>query len=134
MTQNDYEVKVSYSWKNISAREKIALKNFNTCESLDELLDGENNVEIDVENYIVCDVHNIKAEGDKKDYKKYVIVDKSGTKYATGSPTFFRELTDIVSELEDSGEEGATDNIVIRAYKRDSKNYKGKQFITCSLV
>lgn len=123
----DYDVKITESWKPLSAREKIMLKNFNDAVQLDEASKGEGLI-IDVQNYAVCEVHNEKS--DNKDYQKIVIVDKDGMKYVTGSPTLFRELTAIIEELADAGEEDCT----IKVYQRDSKNYKGKTFITCTLV
>ena len=39
-------------------------------------------------------------------------------------------LTDILDELADAGETDCT----IEVYRKESKNYKGKDFITCSIV
>ena len=74
-------------------------------------------------------VHNEKS--DNKDYSKIVVVDKGGTKYVTGSESFGTSLSDIVDEMVDAGE---GENITVEVYRKDSKNYKGKQFITCSIV
>ena len=76
----DYEVKVVESWKPLSAREKIALKNFNDAIQLDEA-SKEDNLIIKVQNYAVCEVHNEKS--DNKDYKKIVVMAESGERYVT---------------------------------------------------
>ena len=61
---------------------------------------------------------------------KYVIVTKDGTKYVTGSNSFITAFEDIEDEMADAGE----DEYEIEVYRMESKNYKGKQFITCSIV
>ena len=38
-------------------------------------------------------------------------------------------MMDIVDEMSESGEE-----YKLSVYRKDSNNYKGKQFITCSIV
>ena len=125
----DYEVKIVESWKDLSVRERISIKNFNDAEPLDELT-KDNTVQIDVANYVVCEVHN-EMSTENKDYTKIVVVDKDGTRYATGSKTFYRELTSIVEELKAEGDDG---DFTINVYQRDSNNYKGKKFITCNLA
>ena len=62
---------------------------------------------------------------------KGVVVDPTGTKYVTGSAAFIRSLKDILAECEGEIEPG---EIVIECYRKPSKNYKGKDFITCSLA
>ena len=76
--------------------------------------------------YAVLDVHNEKS--DNVDYKNYVLVDKNGDKYVTGSESFWTSFMEIAEEMEDAGEEYA-----IKAYRVPSKNYKGKEFLTCSV-
>ena len=58
-----------------------------------------------------------------------MIADKNGTRYSTGSKSFFNNLVDICEEMEDSDEEWQ-----IKAYRKPSKNREGKDFITCSIV
>ena len=60
-----------------------------------------------------------------------MVVDKNGDKYVTGSQSFTTALVDIVDEMVEAGE---GDNIQLQCYRKDSKNYKGKQFITVSLI
>ena len=72
-------------------------------------------------------IHNEKS--DNVDYENYVIIDKNGDKYVTGSASFWSSFMDIYNEMQ--GEEEAWS---IKAYKLDSKNYKGKKFLTCSII
>lgn len=124
--EKDYSVKIAYSKNELSARDRIKLKDISDAIQLDEVCNEP--VIIDVDNYVVLEVHNEKS--DNKDYRKIVVIDKNGQKYVTGSDSFLRSLEDIVDEMADAGE----DDIQIKCYKKDSKNYKGKQFITCSIV
>ena len=123
-----YSVKIAETSKELSAKEKIALKDISNAVSLDEATTTDNIV-IDYAYHVILNVHNEKSEN--PDYTKIVVVDKNGTKYVTGSESFKTALLDIVDEMEDAGE---GDNITVEVYRKDSKNYKGKQFITCSIV
>ena len=124
-----YSVKIRYASKELSTKERIQIKDTSNAISLDDLTMQEGNITIEYAYHVVLDVHNEKS--DNKDYTKIVVVDKGGTKYVTGSESFGTALSDIVDEMVDAGE---GDNITVEVYRKDSKNYKGKQFITCSIV
>lgn len=118
--------------KEISVKEKIMLKDTSNAISIDALTQeasfNNEKVLIDVDYYAILDIHNEKS--DNKDYINFIIVDKSGNKYVTGSESFITTFTDIYDEMKGAGEE----NITIEIYRKESKNYKGKDFITCSIV
>lgn len=124
-----YSVKIRETSKELSAKERIAIKDTSNAISLDEVTATEGSITIQYDFHVILDVHNEKS--DNKDYTKLVVMDKGGTKYVTGSESFLTALSDIVEEMVDAGE---GDNITIQVYRKDSKNYKGKQFITCSIV
>ena len=124
-----YSVKIRETSKELSAKERIAIKDTSNAISLDEVTATEGSIVIQYDFHVILDVHNEKS--DNKDYTKIVVMDKGGTKYVTGSESFRTALTDIVDEMVDAGE---GDNITIQVYRKDSKNYKGKQFITASIV
>lgn len=123
-----YNSKITYSSKELSAKEKVMLKDTSACASIDELT-TESPIEIDYDFHVIVEIHNERS--DNKDYRKVVIVDKSGNRFVTGSDSFITALSDIVTEMVDAGE---SDNIQIKVYRKESKNYKGKSFITCSLI
>lgn len=125
--QKDYEVKIKSTSKELTARERVMLKDTRNAIKLDEAV-GETPLVISPDYYAVLDVHNEKSKEDK-DFENYVVVDTDGNKYVTGSTSFFEAFTEIVEEMDGTGEE-----YQIEIYKLDSKNYKGKQFITCSIV
>lgn len=124
-----YSVKIRETSKELSAKERIAIKDTSNAISIDEVTATEGSIVIQYDFHVILDVHNEKS--DNKDYTKIVVMDKGGTKYVTGSESFRTALSDIVDEMVDAGE---GDNITIQVYRKDSKNYKGKQFITASIV
>lgn len=121
-----YSVKITDTSKELSARERVAVKDTTNAISLDEAT-KDSPLVIDIDYYVSLDVHNEKSED--KDYKKYIVVDKAGNKYVTGSESFFTSMVEILDEMADSGEE-----FQIEVYRMPSKNYKGKEFLTCSIV
>lgn len=121
----DYKCTVKYSSKELTNREKILAKDTTNAIKLDELLKPEDKLVITPDYYAVLDVHNEKS--DTIDYEQYMIFDKSGTKYYTGSPSFWESFTDIFEEM--GGEEFS-----VEVYKVESRNYKGKYFLTCSII
>lgn len=122
----DYKATIIESSRELTAREKIKYKDVTGSISLDAATEEEPLV-ISPNGYAIVQIHN--ENSDNKDYKKYVIEDKDGTTYTTGSESFWKSFMDIYTEMVDSGEEWQ-----LRIYKRDSANYKGKKFITCSIV
>ena len=122
-----YNVSVIRATKELTPREKIRVKDFSNAVSLDEATkDGK--ITITYDYHVVLAVHNEKS--DNKDYYKVVLVDGDGTKYVTGSEAFLTTLEQIVDEMIDAGES----DFELEIYRKDSKNYKGKQFLTCSIV
>lgn len=123
----DYEVKINSVSKELTARERVMLKDTRNAVKLDEAI-KDTPLVISPAYYAVLDVHNEKSKEDK-DFQNFIVVDTAGNKYVTGSASFFEAFTEIVEEMSGTGEE-----YEIEIYKLDSKNYKGKQFITCSIV
>ena len=126
----DYEVKIAYANRELAGKERIKIKDTSNAVKLDELLPNEDGsgygAEMIVDTYAVLDVHNEKAEN--TDYSQYVFLTEDGEKYVTSSDTFYRSFKDIAEELEAEGEP-----LSIIIYKKESKNFKGKYFLTCSV-
>lgn len=121
-----FEAKIREASKELTAKERVKYKDTTNAVQLDEVTQ-QGTVTIAPDFYIVLDIHNEHSED--KDYVKYVIVDKAGTKFVTGSESFFSAFKSIVDEMTGSGEE-----YDIEVYRLPSKNYKGKEFLTCSIV
>ena len=123
-----YSVKISECSRELTARERIYLKDTTNAIKLDEVVTDEKPFNFKPVDYAILSVHNEKAQGDK-DYEQYVIMAEDGNKYYTGSSSFWNAFYEIWSEMDGCGEEYSID-----AYKLDSKNYKGKKFLTCSIA
>ncbi len=124
-----YEVNIVSSTRDLSPKEKIKLKDLSNSINLDNATQAEGKVVINYDYHVILEIHNEKSK-DRKDYQNVVVVDKDGTKYNTGSESFLTTLEDITGEMLSAGEE----DFSIEVYRKDSKNYKGKQFITCSVL
>lgn len=125
----NYTTSITESSKELSVREKIKLKDLTSAIAIDKVVEPEKPLVIAPDFYAYLSVHNEKLPENEQDYKTMVIVDKSGTKYYTGSDSAISSFVDIFDEMIDTAEP-----FEIEFYKRESKNYSGKHFITCSLV
>ena len=123
-----YSAKIVNTSKELSAREKIKIKDLTNAVGLDEAVTDDIPLMVTPQLWAELAIHNEKSKD--KDYKKYILIDAAGTKYATGSESFWSAFNDIVAELEDAGEDG---DFTIEIYRLPSKNYSGKSFLTCSL-
>ena len=123
----DYQVTIREVSREISPRERIKLKEFTNATQLDTACE-EGSFLLSPDVYAILDVHNERSKEDK-DYTKYIILDKAGNKFITGSNSFFKSFLEIWEEMAPLGEE-----YEIEVYRVPSKNYKGKSFLTCSIV
>lgn len=121
-----YEVTIrEHSFENLTARDRIAIKDISNAVQLDEAT-ADGSVLITPANYAILDIKN-EASPDKE-YVKYIIIDTAGTKWVTGSNSFWNSFVGIAEEMKGEGE------YQIECYKKPSKNYAGKSFLTCSIV
>ena len=125
--ESNYSVTIIECSKELSAKERIAFKDTSDALKLDQIISDNEPLIIAPADYAILAVHNEKA--DNVDYEVYVIVDKDNQKYATGSSNFFNSFKNIFDEMANESEDWE-----LKCYKRDSKNYSGKKFITCSIV
>lgn len=126
---SEYNVKIMESSADLTAKERIMLKDTSVAESLD-VLTQESEVIIDVKDYVLLDVHNEKNE-DNPDYNVLMIIDKQGKIYKTSSEIFTRSFLDIYNEM---AEENLIDEITIRVDRIPSKNYTNKEFLKPILI
>lgn len=120
-----YSASIKESSRELTAKERIMLKDTTSAVKLDQATQVED-IHISVDSYAILNIHNDKAT--PTDYENYIILDKNGTKYVTGSQSFWNAFMDIFSEMENESEEWS-----IRVYRHPSKNYSGKDFITCAI-
>lgn len=127
--RTEFNITIKESSKtDLTARERVLLKDTSNAVKLDEVVteDGTPFV-LSPAAYAVLAVHNEKAKSDDKDYEQYLILDSDGNKYVTGSQSFWNSFADIWSDMEGEPFE-------VSIYKKPSKNYTGKCFLTCSIV
>jgi len=124
-----YSVKVVESSKELTKKETVMFKDLSDAINLSEFIDESNDaVIIDVDSYVHLEIHNERAKDEQnKDYDNYVIVEKNGTRYYTGSISFWTSFIGIWEEMNDSDEEWS-----LKVYKKQSKGKK--DFITCSVM
>lgn len=125
-----FEVKIIETSMELTHKEKVMLKDTSRAIKLDEVCDNGNEIQIKPAGYARLSVHNEKA--DNPDYEQILVIDESGEKYITGSASFWRSFSEIWEEMEEDADEKEDWFLII--YKKDSKNYKGKQFLTCSIA
>lgn len=129
--RTDFNVTIASTSKaELTPRERLMLKDTSDAQGLDELVADDTSIIISPIGYAVLEVHNDKAKGDK-DYEQYLILDSNGNKYTTGSSAFWNSFKDIWDEMniEETGE-----SFDLKVYRKPSKNYSGKSFITCSIM
>lgn len=125
----NYTTSITESSKELSTREKIKLKDLTSAIAIDKVVEPEKPLVIAPDFYAYLSIHNEKLPENEQDYTIMVIVEKSGTKYYTGSDSAISSFVGIFDEMIDTAEP-----FEIEFYKKESKNYSGKHFITCSLV
>lgn len=124
--ERTYIVEVAETSREITARERVKLKNTLTAVRLDEE-SRKGEIEIEPDFWATLAVHNEKSED--KDYDQFLVMDTEGTRYITGSGSFKNEFLSIWDDMKDEEEPWS-----IRVVRMPSKNYAGRDFLTCELV
>lgn len=119
-----FSVKIIEATRELTKREKVFLKSFDSLKRVDEELEN-GDFEMAVTGYVHVLVHNENSS--EKEYEKIIIMDDTGFSYITGSKTFIERIKDIWEDME--GEP-----FYVKVFQRDSKKYSGKKYITCNIV
>lgn len=131
--REDFNVTIketSIADSDLTAKERIKLKDTSSATPLDSVVTDETPLIISPIAYAVLDVHNEKAKGDK-DYTQLLVLDANGNKYTTGSQSFMNSFFDIWNEMDLPNTGEAFD---ISVFRKPSKNYAGKSFISCTIL
>ena len=131
-TASNYSATILDSSRELTAREKVMFKDTQNAISMNDFAEQaktENAKAIieNVKDYVHITVHNDKS--DDQDYDNYIIVDGKGDKYVTGSQAFWNSFMNIYNEMKNETEPWSIQLNLI-----PSKNYKGKNVLTCSLI
>ena len=131
-TKSNYSSTILEASRELTARECVMFKDTQNAISMNDYAEqakaeGCKAIIENIKDYVHITVHNDKS--DDKDYDNYIIVDGNGDKYVTGSQAFWNSFMDIYNEMKDETEPwGIQLNLI------PSKNYKGKNVLTCSLI
>ena len=120
-----YTAEITKCNKELTKKERVMYKNASDCKRLDDETIKTGSLVIAPELWLELSVHNDKAKN--PDYTQYIIVDKDGTSYLTGSENFMANFLSIAEEMEGEPFE-------VEVYRKPSKNYNGKDFLTCKLI
>ena len=77
--------------------------------------------------WAILNIHNDKAE--PQDYENYILMDMNGEKYVTGSQSFWNSFMEIYEEMAQEDEDWG-----VKVYRMPSKNYAGRDFLTCAII
>ena len=131
--ERNYKAEVTYSTRELTAREKIKFKDTTSAIALDDVVTVDKPIELTIDTVVKISVENgaIKSDdGKDKEYDVLVFTTDTGDVYKTSSPSFETSIIDIFDELQELND---TDPVTVRIFKKPSKNFNG-EFITCSLV
>lgn len=124
--RTNYNVEITKSVKPLTPKQKIMFKDLANAESLDRVVNTDESLILDVENIITLQVHNEKAEN--PDYMVFLVFDGTYS-YYTSSESFGERVYEIYETMQECEEPWQ-----LKIYKKESANYKGKYFITCSVI
>jgi hypothetical protein len=128
----NYSATIVDSSRELTARERVMFKDTQNAISMNDFAEqakAENGKAIieNVKDFVHITVHNEKS--DDKDYDNYLVIDANGEKYVTGSQAFWNSFKAIYDEMKNESESwGIQLNLI------PSKNFKGKNVLTCSLI
>ena len=128
---SNYTATIIESSREFSAKERVMFKDLGNAESMIDYaraaIEQGAKATIDVADFAVISIHNEAT--DDVDYTNYLLIDKNGNKYYTGSESCWNSFKNIYNEMKDSDEEWGIELNLL-----PSKNYKGKEILTCSLI
>ena len=128
---SNYTATITEASRELTAKERVMFKDLgNATQMVDfakSCIEQGGKAIIDIADYAVVSIHNEATED--VDYTNYLIIDKAGNKYYTGSESFWNSFKNIYHEMKDEKEPWGIELNLL-----PSKNYKGKEILTCSLV
>lgn len=127
MEKEGYSVQIIKVSKDIRAIEKIRLKDLSLSKKINEIVKAESFV---IEPDYYASLHIINENSENKEYDVFVIVDKEGQHYHTGSNSFMQSFIAIAEELD--GEDDLRWGV--ECYSVPSKDPKNNNFLKCSVV
>lgn len=110
----------------MSKREQLKMMDLTNAIQLESAVNAKGKVEITPRIWAVVEIINPRSKGEKE-YTKFVLIDDLEQKWQTGSESFMQAFKQINDFME--GEPFS-----IEAYGVESKNFPGRNFLTCSIL
>lgn len=133
-TNTSYESTITFASRDLTPIEKIKLKDLTATVALDDELKStpDHKLTFTPELVVVVSVHNPKAKSNT-DYDTLVFTDsETGVRYRTSSSSFKSAVLDIMKDL--IAADINPNTVPLVAYTRPSKNFTGKDFLTCAIA
>lgn len=127
MAERGFSAKVTATSRELTHKQRVMLADTSDDVSIEAQTRDGAVLTLDVDYWAEVAIHN--EHSNDKDYSNYVVVTKDGTKYKTGSKSFWNSFMDIWEDMADDDEEWQ-----LKVYQKESKNRAGKTFITCSII
>ena len=122
-----FNVIVTNTMKTLSKKDQLQLKDLSDAIKLDQATQEKGTVIIEE----VVNMVSLKLVSDDpqnpQEYSKTVITDAEGNRFVTGSESFSRRAWDIAEDMD--GEPFG-----LKVYRRPSKNFAGREFLSCSVI
>lgn len=110
----------------MSKRDQLKMMDLTNAIQLESAVNANGKVEITPQIWAVVEIINPRSKGEKE-YTKFVLIDDVGQKWQTGSESFMQAFKQINDFMEGEA-------FSIEAYGVESKNFPGRNFLTCSIL
>ena len=125
-----YTCEIVASSREFTGRERIRIKDKGNAKKLDALT-AEGSIFIQVIDWAILRIEN--DQSNDKVYTNYILLDTDGSKYVTGSESFWSSFKSVFDELEAEIDRENNVGIPFEVYQLPSKKREGKTFLSCSL-
>lgn len=127
---DSFSTSIQFASFEMSARDRIKFKDITDAVKIDEYTANNGSFTAEIAGYVILNIHNPKSKNNP-DYHNYVYIGTDGKKYVSGSESLWNAFSEIKDEL---AADNDTDPITLTFYRVPSKNYAGKDFLSCSLA
>lgn len=122
-----FNVVIEKSLKEVTKKEMLQLKDLTDAVRLDQATQEHGSVLIpNIQNMVKMFLVSDDPKN-PQEYAKMVITDTEGNRFVTGSESFARRAWEIADDM-------AGDEFGLKVYRRPSKNYPGREFLSCSVI
>lgn len=126
-----YTCEIVAASREFTGRERIRIKDKGNAKKLDALT-AEGSIFIQVIDWAILRIEN--DQSNDKVYTNYILLDTDGSKYVTGSESFWYSFKSVFDELEAEIDRENNVGIPFEVYQLPSKKREGKTFLSCSLA